>query len=379
MKILLLITKGEIGGAQVFVANLAKGLKNKLCGNDESRVEIACGEGDFLFNFAKKENIVIHRLKSLKRSSGFFSNINFFFSFISFIKKNKFEVLHLNSTNTLIGAISAKIANRKIKIIFTVHGLSILDPNYEAGVIKKFLYKLFFKFCFLFVDKVVFVSQNNLDLAKKIKLVKNGYLIYNGVDTDYLSRDEARKFLFDRMGVLDNDKFLIGSIGRLAYPKNYEFLISIFDKIIEIEPRAHLVLIGDGPERGRYEALIGQKKLENRIFLLGEIEMGTRYLKGLDLFILPSIYEGLSISLIEALNSGISVMASNVGGNEEIIGVNNCYRLDDSDDFLNVFNKIIDVKVDSYKNRNNYNVRRNEFLAINMMEKYLDLYKKYYE
>lgn len=363
MKILLLITKGEIGGAQIFVSNLAKGIKDLSGG--ENDVEIACGGGDFLSSFSQKNNIKFHNFKSLKRSFGFLNNINFFFDFINFLKKNKFDVVHLNSTNTLIGAISAKIVNRKIKTVFTVHGLSVLDPNYQASFFKKNIFRFFFNICFLFVDEVVFVSKTNFDFAKKNKLGKRISLIYNGIKSNFLSKEDSRSFLFQKAEITDSGCFLIGSIGRLAYPKNYEFLIGNFDKILEVIPNAKLFLIGEGPERKKYEDIIDKKSLKNNVFLLGEVLGAAKYLKGFDLFVLPSMYEGLSISLIEALSSGIKVIASRVGGNGEIVGDNNCFELNNIDSFIELLKK----------NDNNY-INNNKFLLETMVDKYVDIYNK---
>lgn len=363
MKILLLITKGEIGGAQIFVSNLAKGIKDLSF--EKNDVEIACGGGNFLGSFSQNNNIKFHNLKSLKRSFGFFDNINFFFDFINFLRKNKFDIVHLNSTNTLLGAISAKIVNRKIKTVFTVHGLSVLDPNYQASFFKKNIFRFFFNICFLFVDEVIFVSKSNFDFAKKNKLGKRISLIYNGVESNFLSKEDSRSFLFQKAKIIDSDCFLIGSIGRLAYPKNYEFLIENFDKILEIIPNAKLFLIGEGVERKKYEDIISRKFFKDSVFLLGEIFEASKYLKGFDLFVLPSIYEGLSISLIEALFSGIKVIASGVGGNGEIIGDNNCFELNNIDSFINLLKK----------NDNNY-INRNKFLLEIMVNKYVDIYNK---
>jgi glycosyltransferase involved in cell wall biosynthesis len=373
MKVLLTITKGEVGGAQIFVANLAKGLKKS---NYKINVEIACGYGDFLFNLAREENIFIHKLKSLKRSSGLLSNLAFFFKFIFFLRKNKFDVVHLNSTNTLIGAISSKIANRKTKTVFTVHGLSVLDPNYRASLLKKLLFKSFFKFSFLFVDKIVFVSKKNMELFLKNNECSRDkcFLAYNGVEVDFLSREEARRAIFDKIGRQDQDYFLIGSVGRLSYPKNYEFLIYRFPEILKINPKAKLVILGDGPERGKYIDIIAKNNLEGSIFMPGELESASRYLKGLDMFILPSIYEGLSISLIEVLFSGIKVVASKVGGNEEIIGADNCYKLDNKADFIRVFEKVLNNEQNCCTDKNRRNIDKNRFLIRTMVDKYVDIY-----
>ncbi len=374
MRVLLLITKGEIGGAQIFVANLAEGLKN--INKKEVIPTIACGSGDFLFKFSQREGINFQRIKSLRRSSGLLANINFLFSFLRYLKKNRFEIIHLNSTNTLLGAIMAKLVNMRTKVVFTVHGLSILDPNYQANYFKKLLFKAFFNFSFSFVDEIVFVSQKNMDLFVRGNKVwaNKCHLVYNGIKVDYFSREEARRFMFNKIGLRDEGQFLIGSTGRLAYQKNYEFLIENFPEILKIKPNAKLILIGDGPERSKYEKIVEKKALQGFVFILGEIAEAGRYLKGLDLFVLPSIYEGLSISLIEAYLSGVRSMASLVGGNEEIIGRDNCYGLDDLTDFLAVFRSVLDEQK-SCTDKNRYNLNKNKFLVEMMVNKYLDIYE----
>ncbi|HOZ53625.1 MAG TPA: glycosyltransferase [bacterium] len=374
MKVLLLITKGEIGGAQIFVANLAKGLKN--INKKEIIPTIACGKGDFLFKFAQKERINFQRIKGLQRSSGVLANINFLFNFLRYLRKNSFEVIHLNSTNTLLGALIAKLVNIRTKVVFTVHGLSILDPNYKANHFKKLLFRAFFNFSFSFVDEIVFVSQKNLDLfVKSNKLWANKcHLAYNGVEVDYLKREDARQFIFNKIGLEDEGQFLIGSTGRLAYPKNYEFLIENFPEILKIKPNAKLILMGEGPERSKYEKIIKERGLSGFVFILGEVAEAGKYLKGLDLFVLPSIYEGLSIALIEAYLSGIRSIASLVGGNDEIVGEDNCFKLNDLNDFLAVFKLILDEQK-SCTDKNQYNLNRNKFLVEVMVNKYLDIYE----
>ena len=365
MKILLLITKGEIGGAQNFLASLARGLKNKGL-----NPTIASGEGDFLSNLAQREGIDFFRLKSLRRSGGFFLNFKFFFEFFKYLKNNKFDIVHLNSSNALIGAMIVKIASPKTKIIFTVHGLSVLDPNYEASYLKKMLYRLFFKWNFLFLDKIIFVSQKNLDfLTKNSKLIaKKSYLIYNGIQVDFLEREKARNILLDKIGKKDDNVFLMGSIGRLVYPKNYDFLLNNFDRIKDLKPSSILILIGEGPKRQEYERIIREKSLEGSVFLLGEIEGANRYLKGLDLFVLPSIYEGLSISLIEAYLAEVKSIASLVGGNEEIIGSQYCFKLNDIDDFMRIFEIIQNSRI-SYEDKDKFSLNT-------MVKDYLKLYEE---
>ena len=121
-----------------------------------------------------------------------------------------------------------------------MRGLSLLDKNYQTNTILKFFYYYLFKFLLLFIDVKVFVSHHNLEYARKINLVKNGEVIYNGLkksDLYFLPGDKSRKFFSQAARINLADKIIIGSIGRLTYAKNYEFLINIFPKILQIDAK----------------------------------------------------------------------------------------------------------------------------------------------
>jgi glycosyltransferase involved in cell wall biosynthesis len=330
MRILIVITHGNTGGATNFVFWLAKGLKEKGI-----EVKVGFGEGEYLKEKLEKEKIEFVNFKWLKRTHNPLSNLFFIFEIKKFLDKEKFDVCHFNSTNALFGAISAKISKSKPKTVFTIHGLSILDPNYKKNFWLKPIYWLIFKFLLSFVDVPVFVSSKNLEDAKRIKLVKNGVVIYNGIpEPEFLEKEEARKIFVEKIKIDLKNKFLIGSIGRLDYSKNYQFLINVFPEILKIKPNAILIIIGEGLERKKLENLIEKAILKEKIFLIGELKDASKYLEAFDLFVLPSRYEGLSITLIEALFAQIPILTSDVGGNKEIVGENCVFDLNNKEDFL---------------------------------------------
>jgi glycosyltransferase involved in cell wall biosynthesis len=364
MKVLICITHGNIGGATNFVFWLAKGLKEK--GVD---VKVGFGEGEYLKEKLKKEKIEFVNFKWLKRTHNPFSNLFFIFEIKKFLDKEKFDVCHFNSTNALFGAISAKISKSKPKTVFTIHGLSILDPNYKKNFWLKPIYWLIFKFLLSFVDVPVFVSNKNLEDAKKLKLVKNGAVIYNGIpEPEFLEKEIARKFFEEKTKINLENKFLIGSIGRLDYQKNYEFFIKIFPEILKIKPKAIAIIVGEGPERKELESLIKKTNLKEKIFLIGELKDASKYIKAFDLFVLPSRYEGLSITLIEALFAQIPILASDVGGNKEIVGEDFVFELDNKTDFLLKFKMILESfpKI----------LKKEEFTLLSMISNYLQLFEK---
>ncbi len=343
MKILIVITKSEIGGAQMFALSLARGLK--AAGED---VSVAGGPGAYLPAELEKSGIPFRRLENLERSRNPLKGLSFMRELKEYVFREKFDVVHLNSTNALLGVWGLSRLEPKPRVVFTVHGLSLLDSGYKASGLLKSAYRLFFQVAFKKLDSLVFVSRLNLKAAMASGLLEGGlasrsHLIYNGLDfaPDYLlNREEARRELAEILKLSPEAKadfqeaFIYGSIGRLAYPKNYEFLINAYKAVKAIKPDAKLLLIGEGPERAKYEGLIKSYKLEDKIFLSGGIDGAGRYLKAFDLFVLPSIFEGLSISLIEAKRAGIPALASRVGGNEEIIGQERCFELNDQTEFL---------------------------------------------
>jgi glycosyltransferase involved in cell wall biosynthesis len=211
------------------------------------------------------------------------------------------------------------------------------------------------------------VSKYNLVEATKQKIIKDGIVIYNGLDINqdyFLNRSQAREDLGELIGVNLSGYYVIGSIGRLATQKNYNFIINSWPAIKKVKANAKLIIIGEGPERERYKILIEKMKAKSDIFLPGEMNNASRLLRGLDLFVLPSVYEGLSISLIEAGFSDISILASDVGGNREIIGAENCFILNNEESLINKLNNNLVTHME-----------QSSFSANSMVKKYKEVYE----
>jgi glycosyltransferase involved in cell wall biosynthesis len=391
MKILLVITKAVVGGAQTSVLNLARYMKQR--GHE---VAVGAGDGDWLPAELAKENIAFVRFKNLRRTHNPLSGLFFIFEIRKFLKRTPpfshsacaprdgqggvrggspisppfqggagggspisppfqggagggYTAVHFNSSNALPGALGAKLSDKKIRTVFTFRGMSMLDEHYQINFFSRLFYRFFFKFFLLFIDAPVFVSRENLNKFGRGRLTAKGILVYNGLDPgkmDFFPRTEAREFFAEKVGTQNlaflRDKYLIGSIGRLDYAKNYEFLIDIFPEVLKIKSDACAVIIGEGKERAKYEKLIAEKRLTDKIFLLGNIPDGGRYDKGFDLFAQTSRYEGLSIALLEALFAGLPIITTDVGGNrEEVEAEEEIFQLDDRKEFLEKFKNIL--------------------------------------
>jgi sugar transferase (PEP-CTERM/EpsH1 system associated) len=146
--------------------------------------------------------------------------------------------------------------------------------------------------------------------------------IYNGVDTDrfYPRNGIAR---IGPSGFADSGSFVIGTVGRMQPVKDQLTLVRAFVRMIHEDPslrqQLRLVLIGDGPLREKCLGLLAEANASNLAWLPGERKDIPELLRGIDLFVLPSLTEGTSNTILEAMASGIPVVATRVGGNVELV------------------------------------------------------------
>ncbi|HVY45200.1 MAG TPA: glycosyltransferase [Minicystis sp.] len=148
----------------------------------------------------------------------------------------------------------------------------------------------------------------------------------NGVDVEALAAPGDRARLRAALG-LEPDEWVLGALGRLSPEKDHATLLRAMQRVAAVEPRAHLLLAGDGPLRAELAALAGRLGLEGRVRLIGERADVPGFLGALDVFCLPSKTEGTSLSLLEAMACGVPVVATAVGGTPSVVEAGAAARL----------------------------------------------------
>lgn len=137
------------------------------------------------------------------------------------------------------------------------------------------------------------------------------YLLNNAINIEQFRykqsiRDQVRKELN-----IEQNTFIIGHAGRFVQTKNHLFLLEIYNEISKINQNTKLMLIGQGPLEVQIKAKAKQLNLEDKIIFLGQRTDINKLYQAMDIFILPSLYEGLGMTLIEAQVSGLKCIASN--------------------------------------------------------------------
>jgi sugar transferase (PEP-CTERM/EpsH1 system associated) len=160
-------------------------------------------------------------------------------------------------------------------------------------------------------------------------------LIYNGVDIDrFRPRHEAFRTL--PQGFAPENPFVIGTIGRLEKVKDQETLARAFAQVIADKPelcrKLRLLIVGDGSQRGRIESVLTELGVRDLAWLTGLRDDIPELYRSMDVFVLPSRREGISNTALEAMASGLPVIATNVGGNPEIVADDRTGQLVPRDD-----------------------------------------------
>lgn len=375
MKLLLVVTKAEIGGAQNVVLDLARGLKNE--GHD---VIVAFGGGDnYLPKELEKIGISWHRFNHLSRSKNPLSGLAFAYELNNFVKEQGFELVHLHSSNALYGALGSTFT--KAKSVFTFHGMSVLAPGYQQNSIFKLAYAAFFAIFARLLDGAIYLTESDRHIARSWYVrARKEAVIPNGLtpkDIDYLSRDAAREKLAKKIGADLSQKTIVGSIGRLHYQKNYEFLIKAVSNLRDELDNTTFIVIGDGSKAENLRRVVRGRELESTIHFVGAIPNAARLLPAFDVFTLVSRYEGLPITLLESLFAGVPVLTSDVGGNADVISDpdNQLFNARNGSEFQENLMRLIKNKDLRDQIIQAQNKHRSQFTFQSVLQKYIDFYK----
>ena len=219
------------------------------------------------------------------------------------------DIVHThNFLSHVHAAPAARLAG--IPVLHTKHGKAVTSFAWSKRF-RRFLYQL--------ADAIAVVSKETGEsfLAKSGVNRSKIAVVYNGIDTSRfagLDRAGARRDLG-----LDGNLFIFGAISRLDPVKDHPTLLRAFRRAAGRCSRCMLVIVGDGPERGAIERMIGELGLGGAVRLEGFTKDVPRYLASFDCFVQPSTEEGLSLTILEAAAAGVPVIASSVGGTPEII------------------------------------------------------------
>lgn len=236
--------------------------------------------------------------------------------------KNRIQNEDKNTQTIVISyCLISDIFNFFLKIFCRIYTISSLRANlykdyYYLFGIKGYILAIFHFVLLKRVDLVIVMSKSMSDLVRFYKI--RNITIPNFINEHYID-----KLDLEYVRKSDDIKYKVSFVGNLTKRKCIFLLIRAFEELLKENSSLELHIVGDGPERIKCVKYIKSKKLEKNIFLYKELSNPFYVLSQTDLFVLPSMSEGISRAVMEALYIGIPVVIRDIDGNKELIQDNN--------------------------------------------------------
>lgn len=307
IKVLHLIDSGGVYGAEMVLLNLVEeqvkaGVKPLI---------LSAGTPDIdekpLEKAARERGLPV---KKWRMKAGL--NLPEAWKILKFAKREGVQILHSHGYkfNLLMGVWPKSI--RKIPLIATLHGY-VNAPRYS----KMWFYELFDKAMLVRMEKVVVVNPAMQALSPLHKMPAKVELIENGITIQF---DVSQSTLDPEVeGFFKQHNLVIGAVGRLSKEKGLNFLIEAFANLRPHFENIGLLILGEGRERANLENDIARLGLQGAVLLPGYRENPASYISRLRCLAMPSLTEGLPITLLEAMSLNVPVIGSRVGGIPEVL------------------------------------------------------------
>lgn len=310
-----IITKLELGGAQEVALYAVSHLDRA-----KYRPVLIAGSGGLLTEEARRlSHVDVHILPALGRAIRFAGDLAALVQLTKLLRRLRPAVVHTHSSKAgILGRWAAWMAGVPV-IVHTIHGYGITpqQPHWLQRLL-------------IMIERVtgwittqwIAVSQADIRKGRSWGLFRdNVVLVRPGIDPQPFQRTVAsgeRERIRREFGAQATAQ-LVGSVACFKPQKAPEDFIAVAHQVIASLPDVQFVLVGDGELRGAVESLIARYELQNRVFLAGWRRDVPAIMQALDTFLLTSHWEGLPRVLLEARAAGVPVVATNVGGADEVV------------------------------------------------------------
>jgi len=307
------IAASGVGGAEQVFSTLLQGL-------DPGRFEVtvACHGQGVMFDTYRRDAtrvfsldlVDLRRLSTVTRLAGM-------------MRESRCDIVHTHLwTADVLGGLAARLAGVR-RVVSSVAGAYFLPIDVTGGKrVRRQAFSCVFRSIYWGCDRVIAPSQyvaDDLSARSGIRVPRGRIsVIQNGVDVHEVERQERHVACgsSERWG---SGSPVVAVVANFFPIKGHRYLIRAIPQVVRVYPRVRFVLAGDGESRASAELLAKQLGVADRVTFTGEIRDSLELMKRSDLVVVPSISEGLPITLIEAMALGRAVVATDVGGIPEVV------------------------------------------------------------
>jgi sugar transferase (PEP-CTERM/EpsH1 system associated) len=249
---------------------------------------------------------------------------------LSLFTRERPHIVHSRNWTSIEAVLAARLA-RIPAVVHSEHGRDILPLTSEP--LRR---RLFRRLCYGLADRLFAVSRElKKEIESAVGTPPNLFrVIYNGVDTQVFSPGAEKRNAQRKTLVVSDNTVVVGCVGRLDLVKDHITLLRAAEIAVNQGSDLCVLLVGDGPQRPSLEQkLQGMPCLRYRVIFAGRTFEAAQWLQAFDVFALPSLFEGTSNTLLEAMATGLPVVATRVGGNVELVEQNRSGILFEVGDF----------------------------------------------
>ena len=353
MRIIQIIPFFGLGGAEIMCENLIYELIKQ--GHDVTVISMYTRKTPITERLERAKV----DLRYLDKKAGF--DFSMFRKIKKILREKRPHALHIH-LYCVKYAVPAARALRVPKIVYTVHSIAQKDAGKMARVLNEFFFKVW---------DVVPVALSKLVRETVVEAYRlppeKVPFIYNGVNLEKC----VSKVSYEVEGEIK-----ILHVGSFYQPKNHIGLVKAFRLVCEKQAACKLYLIGEGVERENIERYVFEHGLKDKVVFLGAQKDVFVYLKEMDIFTLPSNYEGIPLSLAEAMGTGLPIVATAVGGVPDMVTHEESALLTavDEKEIAEALLRLVESKELRERLGKNALSRAEAFSAKIMAEKYLEIY-----
>lgn len=282
---------------------------NFIDGNTCSDAKIA-----ELKNKLKDMDVNCHQIDFARSVKHIWQNFKAYRQVLKLMLANRYAFIHCHSP---IGGVCGRLAGRKThtKVIYTAHGFHFYKG---APLLNWIIYYPIENFLSRYTDVLITINKEDYAIAKnKMYAKKTKYIPGVGIDVEKIQnikvdRNKKRK----ELGI-PQDAIVLLSVGELSKRKNHEIVIKALAKLMDIN--IVYVICGKGPLKEYLTRLAEQLNVNKKVFFMGFRSDIIEICKASDVFIFPSLQEGLPVSLMEAVTCNLPIICSNIRGNSDLV------------------------------------------------------------
>jgi glycosyltransferase involved in cell wall biosynthesis/ribosomal protein S18 acetylase RimI-like enzyme len=369
-RVLHVVGDSRFGGAATIILGLARSAREEGWEADILTTDPTFQEA------VRRDGFGVINLDVIRRPIRPLWDIAGLLALLKFLRTERYDLVHTHtSKGGFVGRVAARLAGVPA-IIHTVHGFAFHESS--RGFVR-FAYSTLERLASYFCDRIVAVSHFHREWAVRLRICDPQKIVAipNGIAEPQMDNAADRDEFRCRLGVREGDLLLL-TVSRLAADKGIEYLLEAVAMLPAGNRRLVFTIAGDGPARDKLVRVAAALGVADRVVFLGFRNDVGALLAAADIVVLPSVREGLSISLLEAMAAGKAIVATSIGSQREVAALGDIISLARPGDAGSLKNAIIAVAADparmSRMAANARTVYELHYTEHRMLSRYRELY-----